>query len=66
MTDMKSGLRFLICLALASGTVLLAGCSDNKVTRTTSTTEQSSSTPPMAPATSTTTTTDTNTQQYRN
>jgi hypothetical protein len=64
MTDVKSKFGLLICIALVSGTALLAGCSDDKVTRTSTTTEQSSTTAPIAPVTSTTTTTDT--QQYKN
>jgi outer membrane murein-binding lipoprotein Lpp len=63
MTDMKSGFRFVIAVALVAGTALLAGCGgSDKVTRTT-TTEQST-TVPMAPTTSSTTTT-TSTQQSR-
>jgi outer membrane murein-binding lipoprotein Lpp len=62
MTDMKSGLKFVIAVALVSGTALVAGCgSSDKVTRTT-TTEQST-TVPVAPMSSTTTTT--STQQTR-
>lgn len=64
MTDMRSNLRFLTCIALISGTALLAACGGpDKVTKTT-TTEQTTTSAPMEPATSTTTTT-TSTQQTR-
>lgn len=64
MTDMNSGLRFLIGVALIGGTGLLASCGgSDKITKTT-TTEETSTTSPIAPTSSTTTTT-TSTQQSR-
>ncbi len=66
MTRTKSGLRFLICAALVSGTAVLAACGGpDKVTKTTTTEQTTTTAPmPMEPATSTTTTT-TRTQQTK-
>jgi hypothetical protein len=58
MTDMKSGLKILIGIALVAGTVSLAACGGpDRESRTT--TEQSSTSMPMAQPMSTTTTTST-------
>jgi ABC-type glycerol-3-phosphate transport system substrate-binding protein len=63
MTDTKSASRFLLAVALVSGTALLAGCGRSDRESRTTTTEQSTTSVPVAPVTSTTTTT--NTQQTR-
>jgi ABC-type oligopeptide transport system substrate-binding subunit len=57
MSDMKSGLRLLIGIALVAGTVTLAGCGNSDKSTSTTTTEQSTSTVPVAPTSTTTTTT---------
>jgi outer membrane murein-binding lipoprotein Lpp len=58
MTNTTPRLRFLTVAALLTGTILVAGCDSDKVTKTT-TTEQTTSTlpPPVAASSMTTTTT---------
>lgn len=56
MTSKTSYLRLLPVAALLAGTILVAGCSSDKVTKTT-TTEQSTTTTPAPVVSSTTTTT---------
>jgi uncharacterized lipoprotein YajG len=61
MNRTTSRLRLLTAVALFASTVLMAGCSSDKVTKTT-TTEQTTATAPSPVTTSTSTTTTRQTQ----
>jgi hypothetical protein len=57
MTNMTSLLRLSALAALLAGTVLVAGCSSDKVTKTTTTEQSTTTTPPPVVSSTTTTTT---------